>query len=213
MRDSRTAQDPTSCPSEAADAAEAILGPMRGMRPSAPTPSGRRRLSNHRRPTPPALRRAPAPFVPPRAALLGAGGEPRARPPSPRQSRSPRSGPASGQSPPGVGVKGMRPPAYAGFKKRRPPSASLRSLSGGGAIAPTPPERPPFSDGRPHADSPPAPAPAAPTLRLPFRAVRPNPRHSLPGIAFPPCGFSHSSLCGLRPCPYGVAPFRVRNGS
>ena len=60
------------------------------------------------------------------------------------------------------------------------------------------------------ADSPPAPAPAAPTLRLPFRAVRPNPRHSLPGIAFPPCGFSHSSLCGLRPCPYGVAPFRVK---
>ena len=43
----------------------------------------------------------------------------------------------------------MRPPAYAGFKKRRPPSASLRSLSGGGAIAPTPPERPPFSGGRP----------------------------------------------------------------
>ncbi len=79
MRNSRTAQDPTSRPSEASDAAEAILGPMRGMRPSAPTPSGRRRLSNHRRPTPPALRRAPAPFG---LRPLGAGGEPRARPPS-----------------------------------------------------------------------------------------------------------------------------------
>lgn len=47
MRNSRTDQDPTSDPSEASDAAEAILG---AMRPSAPTPSGRRRPASGQSP-------------------------------------------------------------------------------------------------------------------------------------------------------------------
>ena len=48
------------------------------MRPSAPTPSGRRRLSNHRRPTPPAVGGLRPPLCA-EGALLGAGGEPSPR--------------------------------------------------------------------------------------------------------------------------------------
>ena len=177
---------------------------MRGMRPSAPTPSGRRRLASGQS----AMRGADRPpgrrgdhptrcglALRPGACGADASGSPfRAVRPNPRPSAPTPSGRrrlASGQSPPGVGVKGMRPPAYAGFKKRRPPSASLRSLSGGGAIAPTPPERPPFSGGRPPtsplcagqidrlageaiirpaAVSPFAPSAAPPTLRAPRSA-------------------------------------------
>jgi len=154
VRDSRTAQDPTSCPSEAADAAEAILGPMRGMRPSAPTPSGRRRLSNHRRPTPPALRRAPAPFVPPRAALLGAGGEPRARPRADAPGDCPRYAaplrpPCGGLRPPlcaegallgAGGEPRARPPSKTDVVGGRPPGSPLPGWGkgGGNPTAPRP---------------------------------------------------------------------------
>ena len=151
MRDSRTAQDPTSDPSEAADAAEAILGPMRGMRPSAPTPSGRRRLSNHRRPTPPALRRAPAPFVPPRAALLGAGGEPRARPRADAPGDCPRY--AAPLRPP---CGGLRPPLCAegallgagGEPRTRPPRPAV-ALPALGRVPPAPRRSVHADDGSP----------------------------------------------------------------
>lgn len=105
----RATPQPTPTPSpSAADAPECTTAPRRRRRrrgrlhgprwaPSAASPRpGYRRLSN-----PPhfAAGGGSTPFVPPRAALLGAGGEPRARPPSPRQSRSPRSGPQSGRLP------------------------------------------------------------------------------------------------------------------
>jgi len=226
---------------------------MRGMRPSAPTPSGRRRLSNHRRPTPPAVGGLRPPLCA-EGALLGAGGEPSPRhrsrdcpataaplrpplagsgPLRPAASgggrRAPRTATeqdrcrrrlASGQSPPGVGVKGMRPPAYAGFKKRRPPSASLRSLSGGGAIAPTPPERPPFSGGRPPGSPLPgwgsrgcglafAPAAQPPTAQARYADARPRLRSPLNVVSVRTTALPARSRT-RRPAPVRLGSFRFR---
>ncbi len=100
----------------------------------APTPP---RLSEVRRPTPPALRRAPAPFVPPRAALLGAGGEPRTRQPHPAVGSPPpnslRPLPASvsrGPRLPGVAGRGSPPRAApATPRRRRSCSPAVRSVT------------------------------------------------------------------------------------
>jgi len=160
--------------------------------------------------------RAPAPFV--RRGRTAGGGR-RAPRTATEQDRC-RRRLASGQSPPGVGVKGMRPPAYAGFKKRRPPSASLRSLSGGGAIAPTPPERPPFSGGRPPGSPLPgwgsrgcglafAPAAQPPTAQARYADARPRLRSPLNVVSVRTTALPARSRT-RRPAPVRLGSFRFR---
>lgn len=264
MRDSRTAQDPTSDPSEASDAAKAILEPIRGMRPYAPTPSGRRRpasgrsppgvgegrgQSNSQRiggPTPPIPQ--PRPGAPPlRPAIHGGPTPENARACAKYRSESgalPRGHKRAGAlppqrncgevSPPDLGTGGPTPSGQKiegalPLSDPPPPSDPQPNSPHRGALAKPPamPGSPPRVGTAPGhrrslrpselgksgcglASRPGACGADAPAS---LSRLRPDQRRSLPGIAFPPCGFSHSSLCGLRPCPYGVAPFRVRNGS